>query len=109
MNPVAIGQMRERVQITSQTQAIDAAGQITTTWTPVATTWARMRPLHAREVQLAGRDEGARGYKMTIRYRSDITTNSRILWRGRNFDVQGLLDRTEQRVLLECDLFERNA
>ena len=108
-SPIQIGAMRERVDILAQSQTVDDAGQITTTWTVGATTWARMRPLHARELQLAGRDEGTRAYKMTIRYRTDISTNSRVVWRGRNFDVQGLLDRTEQRVLMECDLFERNA
>lgn len=109
MKPSNVGAMRERVGIWSQAQTIDAAGQITTTWTQIATTWARMTPMSATEVRLAGRDEGTRGYKMSIRYRTDITTNSRVTWRGRNFDVQGVYDETEQRVFLHVDLFERNA
>lgn len=109
MKPADVGAMRERVTIRSQAQSVDPAGQITTTWSDVATTWARVEPMKAWEQQLAGRDQGARGYKMTIRYRTDIDTNSRVVWRGRNFDVQGVLDRTEQRVFLSVDLFERNA
>ena len=109
MKAANVGAMRERITINSQAQTVDAAGQISTTWTAGATVWARMKPMTAREVQLAGRDEGTRGYTMTIRYRTDITTNSRVVWRSRNFDVQGVLDRTEQRQFLEIDLFERNA
>jgi len=106
-----VGAMRERVAIHGQTQAIDAAGQIATTWALKTSgdTWARVRPLSAGEKFLAGRDQGVRGYMMFVRYRTDIDTNSRIVWRGRVFDVLGVLDRTEQRQFLEVELNERNA
>ncbi|WP_159728379.1 phage head closure protein [Methylosinus sp. Ce-a6] len=104
-----IGAMRERVAIYAQTQAVDDVGDITTTWTQVATCWARMRPLSARQVELAGRDDAIRRYEMKIRYRTDITTNSRIVWRGRRFDVEGVTDETEQRQFLTVFLSELNA
>lgn len=104
-----VGAMRERVTIYSQTQAVDDAGDITTTWAQGATCWARMRPLSANQVELAGRDDAIRRYQMTVRYRTDITTNSRIVWRGRRFDVTGATDETEQRQFLTVFLSELNA
>lgn len=101
-----IGSMRERVSIQSQAQTVDAAGAITTTWTEVTTCWARMKPVSMKQLMLAGRDESERVYSMTIRYRTDITTAHRIVWRTRKFDVQGVNDPTEQRQFLECLLRE---
>ena len=104
-----VGAMRERVQIYSQTQTVDAAGSISTTWTLAATTWARVEPMGASAIVLANRDDAQRLYRMTIRYRTTITTNSRVVWRSRKFDVEGVLDPTEQRVFLTVMLREINA
>lgn len=105
----AVGKMRERVEIYSQTQAVSAAGEITTTWTLVATIWARMEPLSGSALTLANRDDAQRFYNMTIRFRTDITTSSRMIWRTRKFDVASILDPTEQRQFLSVRLQEINA
>lgn len=109
MKTTNVGAMRERVAIYSQAQAVDGVGDITTTWMQVATCWARMEPLSANQVERAGRDDAIRRYQMTIRYRTDITTNSRVVWRGRRFDVEGVTDETEQRQFLTVFLSELNA
>lgn len=109
MKPAAVGLMRERVAIEAQSTVTDAAGAITTTWSPVATVWARMKPINAQQLALAGRDEGVRTYIMTIRYRTDITTAHSIVWRGRKFDVQGIVDETEQRQFMTVTLREIGA
>ena len=101
--------MRERVAIYSQTQVVDAAGAISTTWAPVSTVWARMKPVSAVQVVLAGRDDAAREFDMTTRYRADITTNSQCQWRGRKFDVHSTVDETERRQYLTVRLREINA
>lgn len=104
-----VGTMRERVDIYSQAQTVDDAGSITTAWTNVATTWARMTPTGASGVTLAERDDAVRYYTMTIRYMSDIGTNSRVIWRDRKFDVTGVVDETEQRQFLTVYLREINS
>ncbi len=109
MRAADVGAMRERVQIYEQSQTVDAAGSIATTWTLAATTWARVEPLGASAIVLAGRDDAQRLYRMTIRYRTDISTNSQIVWRARKFDVEGILDPTEQRVFLNVTMREINA
>lgn len=109
MRLARVGELRERPTIEAQSQTADAAGAIATTWTPVATVWARMKPLSAGQVVLAGRDDAVRQYQMTIRYRTDVTTNHRIVWRGRRFDVTGVTDPTEQRQFLTVYLTEITA
>lgn len=104
-----VGAMRERVEIYSQAQTVDAAGSITTAWTSVATTWARMTPTGASGITLAERDDAVRYYTMMIRYMTDIGTNSRIIWRDRKFDVTGVVDETEQRQFLTVYLREINS
>lgn len=106
---IEVGKLRERVSIYSQSQTVDAAGSIATTWALVATTWARMEPMGASAIVLASRDDAQRIYRMTIRYRTNITTNSRVVWRTRKFDVEGVMDPTEQRQFLTVTLREINA
>lgn len=136
MKAADIGKLRERVSIYLQTQAVNAAGEITTTWDqttnfnwastngmtwgegtgfnwsgasePLAA-WARVEPLSASQIVLANRDDAQRIYKMTIRYRTDINTNSLVIWRNRRFDVTGVMDETEQRQFLTVMLLEINA
>jgi SPP1 family predicted phage head-tail adaptor len=132
-----VGKMRERVAIYLQTQTVNDAGEITTSWDqttnfnwastnninwgdgvtvnwaggasqPLAA-WARVEPMSASSLTLANRDDAQRFYKMTTRYRTDITTNSRIIWRDRKFDVTGVIDETEQRQFLTIYLKEINA
>jgi SPP1 family predicted phage head-tail adaptor len=104
-----VGAMRERVTIQMQTQTVNDAGEIATLWSDVASCWARVKPVSATQVALAGRDDAVREYDMTVRFRTDITTNSQIIWRGRRFDVQSVVDNTEQRQFLTARLREINA
>lgn len=104
-----VGAMRERVEIYSQAQTVDDAGSISTTWSSSGTTWARMTPTGASGLTLAERDDAVRYYTATIRYMTDIGTNSRIIWRDRKFDVTGVVDETEQRQFLTVYLREINA
>lgn len=137
MRLAEVGKMRERVAIYLQTQSVNDAGEITTTWdqttnfnwasanninwgdgvtvnwnggasAPLAA-WARIEPLSATQIALANRDDAQRIYKMTTRYRTDITTNSRVIWRNRKFDVTGIMDETEQRQFITVMLLEINA
>jgi len=132
----SVGKMRERVAVYAQTQIVNAAGEITTTWDKSAgliwsannqvswgedrqftwgtdnadfDAWARVEPVSASSLVLANRDDAQRLYNMTIRYRTDITTNSQVIWRGRKFDVEGIMDPTEQRQFLSVRLREINA
>ena len=97
----SVGAMRERVVIQSQIHTVDDAGDGATSWETIATVWARVTPTSAKQVALAGRDDTTLKYAITIRYRADVTTRTRIIWRDRILIVTGVTDVTEQRVFLE--------
>jgi SPP1 family predicted phage head-tail adaptor len=99
--------LRETVTVSMQSEVIDPAGQITTTWAPLATVRARMRPMKAYEVSRAGRSEGATMFEATIRYRTDVNASCRLTWGTRVFDVQGVENRDEERRFLTLTLLER--
>lgn len=101
--------LREQLTIFSQVQRVDESGNIETVWIAVATIFGKMTPVGDREITRAGRDEGFRDFQAIVRYRVDITTKTRIVWRGRNFDVQGVTNLDEQRQYLTLSLLERRA
>lgn len=101
--------LRERVRFDLQSQAVDGAGNIVTTWTAVATVWAAPTRKAAREAWVAGRPEGMRTFEFVTRWRSDIGTNHRIFWRGRRFDVNGVENEDGQRQFMTIFATERDA
>jgi head-tail adaptor len=104
-----IGVLRDMVRIDAQSQNIDDARNIVTTWTTVCTTMARMARKSAETVERAGRDEGLRHFECVIPWRADVGANNRLHWLGRNFDVQGAINLDGLRQYLTLDLLERAA
>ena len=104
------GRLRHVVAFELQSQTTDASGNIVTTWSSVATgVRADVTSKSAREAFRAGRTEGLRNYEATIRYRSDIGNNHRMIWQGRTFDVQGVLNLDRRQRYLTLYLLEHNA
>ena len=109
MNHTCPPVLSERVTLQSQTTTTDGAGSISTTWTTVATIWARMKPVSAAQVALAGRDDGVREYDMIARFRTDVNSTWRVLWDGRKFDVRSVVNKDEQRIYITARVREINA
>ena len=101
--------LRDRVRSDQQTQAVDGAGNIITTWTAVATVHAEVTREAANEIWLAGRSEGLRKHEVTIRWRADVGTNNRLFWRDRMMDVNGVINKDKQRQWLTLFCTERQA
>ena len=101
--------MRERVRFDLQSQTVDAAGNIATTWTDAGTVWATVTRKAAREAWVAGHAEGIRTFEFVARWRSDVGTNHRIFWRGRRFDINGIENEDGQRQFMTIFATERDA
>ena len=101
--------LRERVRIDLQSQAVDASGNIATTWTAVGTVWACVTRKSAHEAWIAGRPEGLRTFEFQIRWRADVGTNHRLFWRWRRFDINGVENIDGQRQFLTILATERDA
>ncbi len=81
--------LREQVTLQLRTAGTDAHGQESTTWTDVATVWAKAEPLRGRDFFAAGQTQSGVTTRFAIRWRADLTGVHRVLWRGVPYDIDG--------------------
>lgn len=102
------GQLRERVTIQQQATVADSQGGRAVTWGALATVWARVEPLSARE-QLQAQSLGSRvAYRVTLRQRGDVTPAMRLSWTpfggsAKTLEIHGVLQgERHDFVTLDC-------
>ncbi|WP_313319585.1 phage head closure protein [Stenotrophomonas sp.] len=88
---IGAGELRHRVLIQQHVTTRDDDGVAHTAWTDVATVWASVEPLSAREFIQSGQTQAAITARITIRYRADLQASMRILHRGQVYNIAGLL------------------
>ncbi len=91
MSSIAAGDLRHRVLIQHQVTTRDEDGVQITSWVDVATVWASVEPLSAREFIQSGQTQAAVTARITIRYRAGLMPTMRIVHRGQVFNIAGLL------------------
>ena len=81
---VTIGELRHRVTVERAVTSVDDAGNlITTGWQPVFTTWAKVLPYSATIKDGATEQAPEVGYRIAMRYRTDILVTDRLRWQGK--------------------------
>lgn len=103
---VQIAELRHRITFQRIAQVTDGMGGFTTTWSDVATVWAKVEPVSASERLISEKLETQRSHKVKIRYRSDITTDMRFTFNSRTFQVKGVHNPDERRVYTFIDAEE---
>ena len=95
--------MRQRVTIQQATETADTAGGTTRSWSDVATVWAEVLPLGGGRIErlFANQLQAEASHRITIRYRSGVTTAMRISYAGRVFNIRSVTNVNEAGVLLE--------
>lgn len=86
------GNLRHRVTIEQRTRTSDGRGGFTgeTSWTPVATVWAAVKPKRVVAERIeAQQPKSFVVYEVVIRYRPDITAGMRMVWEGRTLYLTG--------------------
>lgn len=86
---ISAGELTQRITLQSRASAQDALGNASGAWSDVATVWARARPLRSRELFAAGQTENLTDVEFTIRWRDDVDSTWRVLWRGVAHDITG--------------------
>lgn len=88
------GKLRHRVTLQRQAETQDSAtGAVVVSWQNVATVWAAIEPVSAREF-IASQSEVSRvTTRITIRYRSDITSKMRLYHSAKDafYNIEGVL------------------
>jgi len=99
------GQLRHRVTIQSRTTARDAHDDPIATWSTVVKVWASIEPLNARELILAQQVESNVTHKVTIRYRSGVTSAMRVVFGSRTFEIDSVINTDERNItmVLMCE------
>lgn len=98
------GKLRHRIKLQSRTQASDGGGGFTDTWADFATVWAAVEPLTGNERFEAQQLEGELSHRVTLRHRSDVTTEIRAVHQSRVLEIRAVI-RPEERnaqLLLLC-------
>lgn len=88
------GKLRHRVIIQSQGETQDAdTGAVAVVWNNVATVWASIEPISAREFVVSQSETAKVTTRITIRYRSDVTAKMRVYHQAKNiyYNIEGVL------------------
>lgn len=95
----------ERLAVTK-----DAAGAEVKSYSKIADVWAEYIPNKSRELIAAQQIVGESIVAFRILYRSDLTARDRIVYDGRNFDIQGPPIEIGRRIGLDlvCKLIDES-
>lgn len=86
------GRLRHRVKIQKPVNIQDpVTGVITPSWQDTVSVWAEVYPLSAREFVAAQAGQAEISARITIRYRPDLTAKHRIIFRGKVYNIEGVL------------------
>jgi len=96
------GELRHRLVIESPQRVNDGAGGAITTWLEVATIWANVQPVTAREQRSADQRTQKTSHRITVRYREDINSTMRFTGEGRIFDIEAIINDAERDHWLVC-------
>ena len=97
MNP---GKLNRRVVIQARTLTKDGTGSRVETWADSATVWAEAVTQKGREATLADADRTQDTRQFRIRHRALTTTDHRLLYQSRFYDITGITEEGIKTALL---------
>ena len=104
-----IGALRHRITFQELTTTINENGFEVETWEDYKTVWAAAGNLHGREYYAAAAVQAENTVKFTIRYLPDINTSMRILFRGKQYNINAIDNIKYQNRYLEIKAQEVSA
>ena len=102
-----IAELRHRVDLLEPVATDDGAGGRIVTWSRRDTVWAQVISLKGKEKQLAEALTAESPYSVTLRYRSDVTSEMRIGFDNLLLDIKSVADPDGHRRWLVCYCVER--
>lgn len=88
---LAAGPLRHRVRLQERRLTQDSWGSPVFEWIDVASVWAAVEPLSAREFMAAQSEQSQVVARIRIRYREGVNGQMRILHRGKVYNIAGVL------------------
>ena len=102
MSPINPGKLRHRISILyKDTGARDADGYPVEEWRELFKTWASFEAISGREYFAAAAVQAEQQVRFTMRYRAEITTDKRILFDGKEYDIKAVIDKDGRKEYLQ--------
>lgn len=76
-------------------------------YSPIATVWARVRQLSARQDFAADARGQNISHSVVLRFRTDLRPGDRVLYRGGTLEIESTSDINGRRAYLSCQCVER--
>ena len=84
---IRAGELKNRMAIQAETQAMNDGGEWLTTWTTVATVWAKLWAKSGQERQMARANQAVVSHGVLMRAYSGLTTAHRLAMGARTFAI----------------------
>lgn len=94
------GKLRHSISIEKKVMFRNSFGEEEITYEPFCLAYASIEPIGGREYFLAQQTQAQVDYKFTLRYRSGIRPDFRIVWGERIFNIQSILNMEERNIQL---------
>lgn len=101
------GKLRHRITIQQPTNTAGSMGQVTTTWSDLATVWASVEPLSGSERWRAQQVQPGVSHKVTLRYLAGVTPAMRVQHGTRYLNIDSVLNTEERNVELVLNCVEQ--
>lgn len=92
------GQMRERVTIQRPVDSQSPMGEATLTWEDIATVWASVYNVNARDYFAAQQAGAIVTHKIRIRFLPELNQQCRVIWRGRVMEISSYMERENRAI-----------
>lgn len=86
------GQFDQRIKLQSKSVTRNGIGEEVVSWVDTATVWARVEPIRGREFFAAAQMQDATDHRITIRYRTGVTRDMRVMWGTTALDIVSVID-----------------
>ena len=90
------GQLRHRIEFQERNETRGTQGSVVESWTTLAFRWARIVPLNGQELVNAQQIKNTISHRIELRYWVDLTAKLRIVFNGRTFGIESVINIDER-------------
>jgi SPP1 family predicted phage head-tail adaptor len=102
MSAPKIGELRQRMSLEAPVDTAQDSGSLARSYMSIGELWAKLTPLSGDAQFIAGRQEQAIEWLAQIRWRSDVTSEMRLVAGARRLRVKSAYDPDGRRRFLIC-------
>lgn len=95
------GDLREPISIIAEQRTEDDLGGQVVAWATQFDSWANVAPVRGAEKMEAQQVQSTQTYRITIRYRPNVTTAMRVNWSGKTMNILAVNNPDQRRKYLE--------